>query len=888
MSLKDAATYHRSCICYVLNTEGEGVKLAEKNSTAPVLLLEKLTKWTLSNHAFFSIFGSQKQLRTDEAWIPLRAVVQKKQPQATTTADAIEKYQNWDTHSVQRDAEIVNPETLGRFIKRAILIGGPGMGKTTLLKRIARRYSEDNIPILHVRLITVAARMQGGHSFEEAVFDLGLDGSGIDTTSARKAAFPNWLLLCDGLDECGGLQEEVAAGVTRFASGHPDCRVLVTTRPVGYDAASFSDWRHYHIAALEHSMASIHLTKLVSEITQESSFPQKDIYALCSDELEKKETSKIVARSPLLLGLAASIIAHGDHLATTTERFFEQIFELIDKVPNSRVPEPPASSVLLQRFLDILGWHITIHPLSRIDETLKRCADELVRETEKTLLNAQIDAETCLNYWQQIGMIEKIGHDSEKTLVFIHKSFGEFAAARHLSSKTPDEQHAAITSIIDKQEWTEIIRFAAVLGLVDIVSNILLNSTEANESKGEKQISLAIELVATADPPPKHELRERIIGESIKFVSSQQRFGAYEVGESLVTAAHRFPKEVGQAATTLLNHEQPWTYLIGWATAVAAGPDYYRLDDLPKAMNKCINYAKPRRASLSGAVIVGSGEWGMVQSFILGATSVLLEQIPSNQTDTIVLDVLNDPKWDLTAFSERAQTLSRSKDRHDLVKKILNNNKEQNWSLSSSSDLKKYNTAIKKALFIACESIFNALDLPAEIEEKYQKDRALLHFSSFLAASKFDELLDLDAWIRNPHFDKAATQETLKGLIGTSGLDVEMLRSDAQRAKNYLLASPKNNIFEVITEVDPPAIDWALVQTLDLDIAKIEIALYHPSQWIIWLASHLLLNILSKSELQLMVRRILEKGEGYTLWAASGLVTGLKEDQAVELVISIC
>ena len=251
------------------------------------------------------------------------------------------------------------------------------MGKTTLLKRIARRYSEDHIPILHVRLIAVAQRMRAGSSFEEAVFDLGLDGSGIASAAARQAAFPNWLLLCDGLDECGKLQEEVAAGVARFAAGHPDCRVLVTTRPVGYDTAHFSDWRHYYLAPLEPSSAPAHLATLVSESALESSPFQDNICALCSAELERKETSKVVARSPLLLGLAASIIVRGGHLGATKERLFEQIFELIDEVPNSRIPEPPAPSALLRRFLDILGWHKTAHPLSRIDDTLDRCAEGL-------------------------------------------------------------------------------------------------------------------------------------------------------------------------------------------------------------------------------------------------------------------------------------------------------------------------------------------------------------------------------------------------------------------------------------------------------------------------------------------------------------------------------
>ena len=373
-----------------------------------MLLLDRLTNWTFVTHEKFSTFGVKKALQTDEAWIPLRAVVQNEtQAKYESLSDALKSYQSWEERSFQRDAVFVNPETLARFITRTILIGGPGMGKTTLLKRIARRYSEDHIPVLHVRLIALMSRMRSGSSFEEAIFELGLDGSGIASQDARQATFPNWLLLCDGLDECGKLQEEVAAGVTRFAVGHPDCRILVTTRPIGYDTAHFSDWRHYYLAPLEPSSAPAHLTALVSQSASEDFLLHVDTYALCSTELEREETKKVVARSPLLLSLAASIIVCGGHLGSTKERIFEQIFELIDEVPNSRIPEPPVPSVVLRRFLDILGWQITAGPLSRISDTLDLCAEELLRQTGSRQLKARADADACLRYWQDVGVIGK-------------------------------------------------------------------------------------------------------------------------------------------------------------------------------------------------------------------------------------------------------------------------------------------------------------------------------------------------------------------------------------------------------------------------------------------------------------------------------------------------
>jgi len=95
----------------------DGVKLVKKNSATPILLLKKLTNWTYFAHAYFSIFGINKKLRVDEASITLRAVLQDEvRIKYESIAEALKKYQTWDTLSVDSDALIVNPETLARCV----------------------------------------------------------------------------------------------------------------------------------------------------------------------------------------------------------------------------------------------------------------------------------------------------------------------------------------------------------------------------------------------------------------------------------------------------------------------------------------------------------------------------------------------------------------------------------------------------------------------------------------------------------------------------------------------------------------------------------------------------------------------------------------------------
>lgn len=859
----------------------EGVTLAQSNTTAPALLLAKLARWTLDTHATFSIFGVGTPLKTDESWISLTAVVREEVGvEASSLAEMIQHYQAWESRSISRDAHSVDPETLGRFVTRSILVAGPGMGKTTLLKRIARRYSEDAIPVLRVRLSAVAARMRAGVSFEESVFYHGLDGSQISLADAARAKLPNWLLLCDGLDECGSLQEDVAAGVDRFAAGHPNCRIVVTTRPVGYRAAHFSDWRHYDLPALDTSAAHAHAARLVEAIAPPGSDLHRNARDVCQRELDNNAAAKVVGRTPLLLSLAAVIIARGKTLGATRERLFEQIFELIDEVPNTRVPEKPAPAVLLRRFLDILGWEMICHPLSSIDKIVERCADHLAHETGAKPLAAIGDAERYLGYWQDVGMIECVGHDDQQTLAFIQKSFGEFAAARRLRSLPREAQAAAVADVVGVPAWAEVLRFAGKIGLADLISDHLLTGSATNADT-TKRISGAVELIAEASVPPDPTRRSRILEESFRVAASDRRSLALEVGQPLVAAARRFPDEVGPAAAAHIGSEHAWTRLIAWGCLVAAGPKHYSPDGLVAVLRSSADAAGPGlHPSLSGGAVLARGDGReLAEEFILDACATIIDRAPTEVADNIVPEVLNHPNFGSVGFLSRAHKLLQNKRKNYRIGSL-------EWSGRSLFDVPDGYFEARRATY---EAIFDALDLPPSAShDDGPCPRPLLHLSAFIEASQMDEVPASDVWAWSRPFERAATYATLQAFIAVSGIDLEMLRQDAVHARRYLDSENRAKdlfLFDVTVPVDPPPIDWSRVRALGLDAAMIEVAVSHPSQWIKWLAANLLANILEPDELERAVRRLFETGTGLTLWAACGLAPELERQRALPLVL---
>jgi hypothetical protein len=852
----------------------EGISVAATANASPIQLLSKLSHWTLATHATFTIFGVDTPLKTDEHWIPLSAIVREdKANENTSLEEALRRYQEWETRSVPRDARSVNPETLGRFVTRTVLVAGPGMGKTTLLKRVARRYSEDQIPVLRVRLSAVAARMRGGFGFEEAAFELGLDGSGISVAEARDARFPNWMLLCDGLDECGVLQEQVAAGVARFAQGHSDSRILITTRPIGYNAAYFKDWRHYDIFALDTSVAHRTAAQLIQAIAPPGSDLFENAFEICRRELNDKPIAEVVGRTPLLMGLSVAILLRGQELGTTREKVFAQIFDLIGEAPNGRTPEPPAPAVLLRRFLDILGWQVTSHPLATIKETIDRCAADLAADTATSRIAAAASVERFLGYWQDVGVIERVGQGGQQTLAFFHKSFGEFAAAHYLRTLPATQRSQVIGEIADSVAWAEVLRLAGMLGMADFLAAQLLSASP-------ERLVLATELVAEADPPPSWPLRAKILEQAFAAVGGTQQRLAFNVGKPLIASARRFPDEVGAIASTYLDAKEPWCRLIAWACAVAAGPGFYDLDDLVGTLRDNVNAVGPTiKPSLGGGVVLAhGGEHALAEAFVLEASKEILDRAPAEVADALLPEVFNSENLGSMSFISNAKKLADAKGRKYQIGKQDRFKAAESWL--------KIPTGLQEAHRTVYQLLFEALDLPPDTAgiATETPTPVLLHLSALVDASGMNEVAANDLWAWSQPFDRRSIIAALRGFVAATGLDRDKLRQDAMHARSYIETKSDEFLYNITTNVDPPPIDWTRARTLGLDATQIETAITHRSHWLNWIAANLLNVLLDPDERQKAAERLFAVGRGRTLWAATALSKELGRNRALPMV----
>ncbi|WP_297534730.1 hypothetical protein [Nitrobacter sp.] len=864
-----------SALVQVLRTSG--VALIE-DSRSPAGLLAKLAQWTIATSATFSIFGVVKPLRLSEAWIPLHAIVREERSEPIDLMAALTAYQAWHDREYSRDAVSVDPQTLGRFIKLVVLVAGPGMGKTTLIGRIAQAYAIDGIPVLRVRLAAVAARMRAGDSFTEAVFALGLDGSQIAPSAAMAADIANWVLLCDGLDETGNCQAEVAAAAERFAHGHAECRVIVTTRPVGYHASAVKLWRHYDIIPLERTGAPYDLARLLVEIGGEGSDLAANAYEVAKAELADDAVAKVVARSPLLLGLAASVIARGSSLGASRNRLYEQLFALVDEAPVARIPMPSAEAPVLRRFLDALGWHVVADPVASVEATLDSCAKLLVSDLGMKPLAARAAAETYLRYWQDVGLIERVGIAESETLTFIHKTFGEFAASRFLTAMPNDERRATLAQIGGAETWHEVLDFAAMRGIADEVCALLLQGV-GHESLGIERLVRSLDLLSEVEAPPSEAARAAIFDAAVAVIRSPRRHRAARVGSTLLPAARRFPREVAPRCAPLVSEPESWTRLAAWATLVAAAPA--SID--PERLRAALEIEPPLAAqnfwpNPGGGLSLSPGtERELAGAFILDAARLLLERHPGPETDKAIDAACRLEGLGSIDFLERATRL--------LVEfgkpaDLWPTTSRKSWNLLSLPP--EYGAAQRNAY----AALFDAID-PARqtIEPAAGEAPLLLTLAAFLQLTGYWDLSMAHVWDWQESSGADALRETARAAIAASGLSREALEHEVRIARGLLAEQDSvTRLYRLVAEVDVHAIDWPAAALCDPDIDLLEAALYHRAIWVVWNAASLIDALAPPELLERIVRRAIAEGGRHTLRAAAALAGQLDKDAMVAAI----
>lgn len=866
-----------------------GIALRTSDATdIPSLLLGRLLTWTVETNASYEIIGVGAPLAIDEGWIAQSArVLADPVSSAGSFTEALALYRsnrsNLDEPSADRRRN-VHGATIGRFVPRCVVLAGPGMGKTTLLTKLAHIYASDGYPVLKVRLRALAERMRAmRETFEEALFALGLDKSGIAPASARAHGFRHWVILLDGLDECGTGRGEMARDLAAFATAHPDYRIVVTSRSIGYEPRGLSTWRHYSLAALAEDNLFSSVSQLIAAIEPDRTPDRAQVDALVAI-LKASPAVATIASNPLLLGLATALAYKHGSIGRTETDLYQRIFALIEAAASERASKAGLTDAELGRTIDIIGHSLIANPEETEDQTLERAAALLAEDLGCRPLAARRNCELATRYWCDVGLLEQIHHRGVEMLAFVHKTFGEFAAARFIRAAAPHQRPALLREAVLLQA-DPVIDFAAALGLGKDAFLVLLE--EKSPLSAEMVVrGLSLALYASADDLA--AVLESLVARAFELLETLATDDWPErIGEALRALSAAHPERLVRSARAHLDSGSIKSRLAAWGVLLETGFEDSmrgRLLDAIAAVTGSDETADPPPLLLGGLRFRSASS--LLQTFAVGACDHLLVK-RDPEIDAAVVSLLGQPGLNSAGFVLRAEPVLERHGRSDIQAAMREHWYGKPNEAYASIDFQGYEKAAEASEIAQLSAL--AGDAAPDPRLISASGTILPNLSAFTQMTGWGETPANDVWQWTEDDWRPVEFAVLRAAARAGIVDPEQLAVEAasllamrDRVKSYHTFAR----FTCIAPIDIPEVDWSNVRAHEPDLARLEQALHHGSRYLVALAANILDELLQEEDRRGVATRTLAEGSGLALWAAANLAGKLPAAEAVELVLA--
>lgn len=831
----------------------EGITIRDADFSAAIAL--KLATWVHSTHDSFTLPALRKRL-------PLSALLEMRtvgtaidQPDAKDAASALARYHD-ATGAVDRDTPIFDAEWTGRFRHHAVVVAGPGLGKSTLMTLLASRYASDGFPVLSVKLKQVAAAMKRGDSFDYALRSHALDGSGINPERFDSAKMQGIVVLADGLDECGGSHDRVARALYAFALGHPSARIIVTTRPIGYTTAALVDWRHYRLLAPDKNHGAMHLAKLLSALKGSDSAAE-NLLQVAERELAGSRAAETISASPLLLGMAAALISSKGKLPNTRTQLYSELIGLFETARGT-VASRPVPMAVATHVLNELGWLLMHDPLVSADVLIERCAELLAKSMGRTPLAALEVVEPVLRYWEQLGIIEQLHHDGTTYWTFVHKTFTEFTAARHLKALPDEQRMAELDRLIDQPDWHEVIAFAGGLGLGHDVARLLIARRAA---RYPDQMEQALTLAADGDTDMNGDEVRQLAELAFEAVETGDDDDQIGIGLALAELAEAHPEIIRPIAATYIHVERKSVQLVAWACVVTAEPKGHNPTELAQVLNTLLpTISKRFSVSLLGGIHLGiKNHHDLIERIALAA----LAAQPDADLKAIAETQLGHEVLGSVRFGRKVMEYLGARGVADKI--------ELPWARRFSSaaalmNLSEWNHASARSLHALAEAVVAEGE---ETSSASSEPMRLPQFSALLALTGFNEVPAYDVHEWEKPYDAVAVRAVVQALVQASVIDPQALSVEAAVLMRRAETNDRLALGLDFPHVDVPEPDWHRAAALIPDRATLVATLNHGSIWMAYVAGNILA---ASSATQEQSRSLLYDAAGTSLWAAMEVV----------------
>ena len=437
---------------------------------------EAYRKHLLSSTDSILITGMEKKLPIELAWIQLRLMDE----------EALQEFREKGAAPTPGQEEIrqtdqkFDIEAVWTSAENMVILAGPGAGKSTLLKKLVQTAAQKKQKVIWLSLMHVAGLYGQGETFDQAMRKTMAVFLPFEVSKAEFEYRLQYLFL-DGLDECGSIRRKVGAEIADWAKTHPWVKVIVTSRPLGYDGAALSDFRHMAILHMDFEMCKSYVRELLEKLVPED-------YRQCADWFEEHTKNQniveMVRKSPLLLGFLLQLsIRRTDFGNSRIELYGRVMQEWLQG--SSRQNEMKISEAELMCGIEAVAYYM-MNAMDRVHEgawekekILSAVIPWLKKELECSKLAARQKAEYILEFWDERGILEKNYLEGRLQYRFLHLNIGEYLTGKYISEMEPDEAVKWVLAHSGSAKWHETIRMAVACNDSGFLATSLRKHEEA-------------------------------------------------------------------------------------------------------------------------------------------------------------------------------------------------------------------------------------------------------------------------------------------------------------------------------------------------------------------------------------------------------------------------
>ncbi|KAM3114064.1 NACHT domain-containing protein [Phormidesmis sp. 146-33] len=533
---------------------GNSIQLSTTRKN-PAIIAEIHRDWLRATTTHLIVPGIREKLSIESDWLPLKA------------------------RQRSREQEPFRAEFIPELNRLSVVVGEPGSGKSTLTQYLAHRLSGFGKTVLRVRLTSVR-KLLCSNSFGEAILKDATSNSSLSLEQTQFAIGTPDYLLADGLDECEDDRSTIADQLNAWAGGHSTTKITVTTR-IGYEPECLPNWQLLELLPLESSDILKFAKRLLGDASNETEF---------QNWLQTSRTISLASKNPLLLGFLIQIFQGQAEPIQNRAKLYEKIIELACKRPLQDRESIALKEPTAKRILEIVGWELLHRPTCSESDLRNAVGKQLEDDLEISLLKAQNYAEDGLSFWEQRRIFERIRIGCDDVIAFIHRTIGEYAAARYAYGMDAESFCQWVTGVSQNPTWEESILFAAELGATATIVHHLLK-LDNQSITNSKEIVLAAK-VLQKDINPQPELIEAVVNRLQHGLESSTRSIVFESAESLVGLSQQAPSLIGKVGQSLFRHSQSWTRLAAIRLSLASGDKYVDIVTLEEQIDTLISEAE--------------------------------------------------------------------------------------------------------------------------------------------------------------------------------------------------------------------------------------------------------------------------------------------------------